>query len=326
MAPAASARPETDKAVGQLQSTVAGNSGNGDNFDAAELAGVAGSAAARGGQLSLLETMAPDLLRGRIMATLPVAVLARLSATSKTLRRIVWGPELADVWASHWAQRWSPRCAAAGGDDGTLAAAFSVRANVEHAWCTAPLSPSATLLAHETSQTVCAVGLDSGGGTGGDGVVAGARLRAATGDTAGLVRLWDVGWAVRDRDRVVGAAAEAPAAREARLGMLRLHGKGHAVRWVALHGRRLFAGLRLLALQTAPPQGVLGAARCAAATTFAVHACAVAPHTGIVCQDRLTLCQHVGAAPLWPVWQGVRRTLLEPPSRGGWCWSTWMIQ
>ena len=62
------------------------------------------------------------------------------------------------------------------------------------------------------------------------------RGHCVTGDTDGTVRIWDIAHCVH-----AGSVGE-PMGRECRLGLHRLHHKGHPVRWAAVHGRRLLAG------------------------------------------------------------------------------------
>lgn len=72
--------------------------------------------------------------------------------------------------------------------------------------------------------TVCSLSFDS------------ERGHCITGDTDGLVRVWDVAQCV------YASSIGEPMGRECRLGLHRLHHKSHCIRWVAAHGRRLLAG------------------------------------------------------------------------------------
>eukprot|EP00961_Rhodomonas_salina_P199517 2691068-Rhodomonas_salina.1 len=216
--------------------------------------------------------MTADLLRERVLAVLPPSSAGILGAASKSLMTTVRSADLAELWERHWEKRWGwgkSRKPA----EGVNVRTFSHRANLERAWETirwgcadgnrggtagrgeaapesAPSAKSDGRKGRDSAQgtgsgesgskavcgrmprastvassgavitapdhRVCAVGLDS------------SRGNAVTGDGDGLVRLWDVAGYVR-----------APDAPKARLGALRVHGKGHAVEWAALHERRL---------------------------------------------------------------------------------------
>ena len=202
-------------------------------------------------QLSHLEGMAADLLQGRVMGSLSVAALARLGGASKSLLATVRGVELQPIWEAHWSARWSGgggRGWGSGRSGGGMAEAFSYRANLEMAWHTtrwgsssssdtgggvvgqtmmlSTVSNSSMVLSVENT-AVCAVSYDP------------TTAHAVTGDTEGLVRLWDVSRCFAGGGGGGGHGGGDPCSREARLGVLRMHNKDHAVRWAAVHGRRL---------------------------------------------------------------------------------------
>lgn len=163
-------------------------------------------------------------------------------------------------WNAHWVSRWgasSEHKSADGRELPITAEGFGQRANLEMAWRTTRWAPietagaavegggsseqpaavaiegrmplrstvscSAALLSAPQHE-VCAIGFDQ------------TRGHCVTGDSDGLVRVWDVAKCV---DAVsTGDQMD----KECRLGLHRLHHKGHAVRWTAIHGRRLLAG------------------------------------------------------------------------------------
>jgi hypothetical protein len=216
--------------------------------------------------LSLLESMAAELLHDRVLLALTPRDLAALGQSCRNLRGVVGSEELAAVWETHYIARWG-----AVGRDAMGASAYLHRANVEAAWrttrwggrpSTAPegegeaagdrrmggvTKPStvrtSAVLFEGPQHNVCALGFDCG------------RGNAVTGDTDGLVRVWDIekslqGAREHESDRAAFGRASAQhgrravgahsgLGRDARLAVLRLHKKGHRVRWVAIHGRRL---------------------------------------------------------------------------------------
>ena len=209
--------------------------------------------------VSMLEAMDGELLGDRVLPALEAADLARLGQSCRTLQALVRSSELESAWRMHYRSRWD------GSPAGTTTPAleYSHRANVELAWrstrwvemhmpqglCLQPstVDTSAVLL-QAPQHEICAVGFDP------------ERLNAATGDTDGVVRIWDIKQSLRGakehqtannigpNDGKMGVprshgkrpvGAESGLGRNARLASLRLHKKGHAVRWIAMHGRRL---------------------------------------------------------------------------------------
>ncbi len=210
--------------------------------------------------LSMLETMAGELLGDRVLPALAAVDLARLGQSCRTLQVLVRSRELEGVWKSHYRGRWGSDYSSPG-TESTPALDYSHRANVEQAWrstcwvdmrmphglCarSSTVETSAVLL-QGPQHEVCAVGFDR------------ERQNAATGDMDGVVRIWDIAQSLRgakehqnsneiDHDgkftprthgrRSVGS--DSGLGRNARLAVMRLHKKGHAVRWMTMHGRRL---------------------------------------------------------------------------------------
>jgi hypothetical protein len=173
--------------------------------------------------VSLLEGMAAELLQDRVLPSLSAVDLARLGQSCCTLLRLVRSAELSAVWEAHYSSRWYSRSSSggssssSGGDSGDRGAAleYSHRANIEAAWrstrwseldephggggggggglcCPQPqqLLPStvetSSVLLQGPQHQICAISFDHCG-----------RGNAATGDTDGLVRVWDVAQSLR---------------------------------------------------------------------------------------------------------------------------------
>ena len=224
--------------------------------------------------VSLLESMAAELIQDRVLPALGPADLAALGQSCQTLLGLVRSEEVASLWTTAYLARWGNGSAALVRSQQSKALAYAHRANVEASWrgtrwacravaggpeasppspgggggalergaeglCTQPstVRTSAVLL-QGPDHHISAVGFDSERGS------------AVTGDTDGLVRVWDVHSSLQGakdqvQTRVHGrrpVGAESGLGRHARLAALRLHKKGHAVRWAAMHGRRLLCG------------------------------------------------------------------------------------
>jgi hypothetical protein len=203
--------------------------------------GDAAGAESGGREVSPLENMKRELLQDLLLGPLPVATLAAVSQTCKGLLVEVRSPEMQNYWKAHWTSRWgdSEHKGVDGRDLPVTAEAFGQRANLEMAWRITRWSPavetpntvgvaaaievrmplrstvacSAALLCAPQHE-VRSIGFDQ------------TRGHCVTGDTDGLVRVWDVAKCVH------AASTGEQMDKECRLGVHRLHHKG------ALHDQR----------------------------------------------------------------------------------------
>ena len=168
------------------------------------------AAAAAAKPLSLLESMAAELMQDRVLPALGPADLAALGQSCRTMLGLVRSEEIASLWVGHYLARWGNNSSVIVRSQQSKALAFAHRANIETSWrgtrwgcravaevsppspgggggalergveglCTQPstVRTSAVLL-QGPQHHVSAVGYDSERGS------------AVTGDTDGLVRV-----------------------------------------------------------------------------------------------------------------------------------------